>query len=94
MKPEHTDVCSVLAVKFTPALSARAAANVLEGGFWVFGTLSQHKFVPLGLMCPGGGRCVMNAPAPLKSVAVLSISSLFAGRFNPIMKSSFELLTR
>lgn len=83
----------MLAVKFTPTLSARIGVSVLEGGFWVFGTVAQHKFVPLGLMCPGGGCHVMNAPA-LKSVAVLSISSLFAGRFNPIMKSSFEILTR
>lgn len=56
----------------------------------VSGSLAQHKFVPLGLMCPGGECHVMNAPAPLKSVAVLSISLLFAGRFNPIIKSSFE----
>jgi len=74
--------------------SARVGVSVLEGGFWVFDTVAQHKFVALGLMCPGGGHHVMNAPAPLKSVVALSISLLFAGRFNPIIKSSFEFLTR
>lgn len=84
----------MLTVKFTPTLPARIGVSVLEGGFWVFGTVAQHEFVPLGLTCPGGECRVMNAPAPLKSAAVLSISLLFAGKFNPIIKSSFEFLTR
>lgn len=84
----------MLGVKFTPALSARVGVCVLEGGFWVFGTVAQHKCVPLGWMCPGGGCHVMTASASLKSGAVLPVCSLFAGRLGPIMKSSFEFLTR
>lgn len=84
----------MLGVKFTPATSARVGVSVLEGGFWVFGTAAQHKCVPLGWMCPGGGCHVMTASASLKSGAVLPVCSLFAGRLDPIMKSSFEFLTR
>lgn len=67
---------------------------MLEGGVWVFGTVAQHKFMPLGSVCLVGECRVMNAPALLKLVTVLSIFSLSTGRLSPVMKSRSEFLTR